>query len=345
MKIINKLNNVAALATLAFTLSKYCQIESTGVLLFVLIVNSIILSRAILFTRFDNPFRWLAEKPIRFYWLAIILSSSIIIPLGIKNKIGYSSDVLVEAHGLLFDLIVFGILLTSYEAIKNALQKDEDDKSAIDRYNEEIDDFRDWNSQEAKIRVRGNIRRSNKLGNTKFDLFSINLSLIELRKVRLTGSSLTDTIFSGCNLENSYFDDTTSTSAKFIGKNTFLLNANFQRAELQYVEFTEAYLNGADFKNSRLSSIDFRRADLRNTKWNNAYFYDPNLAGACVDENFLEELRVSNIKGHRIYEWYTIIKQPVLQYPGKFEYRLKPNPLNSRDMKIYNFTIDDVRNR
>lgn len=61
-------------------------------------------------------------------------------------------DLLVEANGMVFDLLVFGILLSLYEALKEKREK-------IERLMEEIEDYRDWQGQEAVYRTVGAIRR------------------------------------------------------------------------------------------------------------------------------------------------------------------------------------------
>lgn len=72
-------------------------------------------------------------------------------------------DILVEFHGLVFDLFVFGIILTIYETNKSKKEKAQADKKRktdlIERYTEEINDFKFWKSEEAMYRTRGLIKR------------------------------------------------------------------------------------------------------------------------------------------------------------------------------------------
>ncbi len=64
-------------------------------------------------------------------------------------------NVFVKAHGMLFDILVIGILILF-------LSKLAEKRIANQRYLDEIDDFRDWESDEAAHRIAGNIRRLNK---------------------------------------------------------------------------------------------------------------------------------------------------------------------------------------
>lgn len=64
------------------------------------------------------------------------------------------TDVLVEAHGLLFDVILFGIVLSIFNKIKSK-------KENILRLQEELEDYRYWDEKEAVYRIIGIIKRLN----------------------------------------------------------------------------------------------------------------------------------------------------------------------------------------
>ena len=51
-------------------------------------------------------------------------------------------DIAVEFHGMVFDIILFGLVLTFYEWMTDRRDK-------INRYREEIDDYLGWESDEA----------------------------------------------------------------------------------------------------------------------------------------------------------------------------------------------------
>lgn len=274
---------------------------------------------------------WFFDHPVRFYLGIIIVSAFILIPVGLQNSINYREDVLVEAHGLLFDLLVFGILLAVYEKVKEDYKER---KLKTERYKQEIAEFQDWKSDEAKFKIRANVLRLNKLGFTEIDLSEVDLSNLDLKNVKFNNSSLFKCDFSSSNMANSEFKNVSCSSSVFKGNKTFLLNANFQDTHFQYCDFSGTYLNGANFSRASLSSIDFRGADMRNINFEKAYFYDPNLDGAEVNSNFLQELKKWKITGHPIYDWYEIITKAVPGSPGHFQYFLKEKPNIDKSLKI-----------
>ena len=63
-------------------------------------------------------------------------------------------DVLVEAHGMLFDILIIGTFIF---ALHELVEKRRERKSKIKRWQEEIDDYRGWDEKEATIKIVGNI--------------------------------------------------------------------------------------------------------------------------------------------------------------------------------------------
>ena len=74
----------------------------------------------------------------------------------------------IEAWGTVFDILIVGVILTLF-AIHRVR------KERIERYLDEIDDFKKWDSEEARLRIAGNIRRLAKLGRTDIDFSGIVL--------------------------------------------------------------------------------------------------------------------------------------------------------------------------
>ena len=72
-------------------------------------------------------------------------------------------DLLVEANGMFFDLVIFGVFLTIYEALSEK-------KDRIERLQEEIDDYRGWDEKEAMYRIVGAVRRLKREGNVEINL-------------------------------------------------------------------------------------------------------------------------------------------------------------------------------
>lgn len=74
----------------------------------------------------------------------------------------------IEAWGAVFDILIVGVILTLFAMGQNRAER-------IERYLEEISDFKKWDSEEAQFRIAGNIRRLATLGNTDIDFSGIVL--------------------------------------------------------------------------------------------------------------------------------------------------------------------------
>ena len=85
----------------------------------------------------------------------------------------YASNIVVEFHGLIFDLIFFGFLLSIYETLSSK-------KIQISRWKEELDDYRYWNESLASRRIYGIVRR---LNNAK--VYSVDLSNCLLKELKV----------------------------------------------------------------------------------------------------------------------------------------------------------------
>ena len=153
------------------------------------------------------------------------------------------SDVLVEAHGLLMDIFVFGILILIFNKIR--------EKKNLERhYHEEIDDFRDWKSEEAKYRILGNIKRLTRLGERCFDLNRCYLEGCSLEDFELNDSDL------NCvNLSNAYISN-----CRF--KNVDFRGAMLAKATIRCSSFINCKMDTANYFDAILYQVDFANSDL-----------------------------------------------------------------------------------
>ena len=227
----------------------------------------------------------ISEKPILTSTIVLVVVGVIVVgaslPYYRENFYGFFGQILAEAHGMIFDIAVIGILILW-------LNKTGEKRSRIRNYKDEIDDFRLWESEEAAFRTVGNIKRLN-----RHKLYSINLAhsfLVKtnLNYVKLTGANLNyanlfnsalinvnfenarlnQTNLENCNMNQSnlkkayangaIFKDTYCIKANF--ERAFLIKANFQNAFLMEANLQKAYLTGADFTNANLYKADFRGA-------------------------------------------------------------------------------------
>jgi hypothetical protein len=108
----------------------------------------------------------IVENPITISVLAFLVSTIVVIALTIKfseYNAPFFQNILVEAHGMLFDILVIGIFILW-------LNKRGEKRLENKRYQEEIDDTRGWESAEASYRIAGNIRRLSQNGSKKIDI-------------------------------------------------------------------------------------------------------------------------------------------------------------------------------
>ena len=162
--------------------------------------------------------------PVQISLIVALFFSSIVIYLTYYFTKNYYSGtflegILIEAHGMLFDLWIIGVLILFFHEIERRFNENQ-------KYMYEIDDFRYWASEEAGYRIVGNIKRLNRNNITNIDLNSCFLYLAKLRKVNLQVANL-----QGANL----------------------VGADIKEVNLQGVNFREANLKGV--KNLTIEQI------------------------------------------------------------------------------------------
>ena len=82
--------------------------------------------------------------------------------------------VYVEAAGAMMDLIVFGIVI-------GVMVAQWERRRQIRSHQELIDDFKKWNSDEARYRIAGAVRRLNRLGRTSIDFIGMEMTEFAFR--------------------------------------------------------------------------------------------------------------------------------------------------------------------
>jgi BTB/POZ domain-containing protein KCTD9 len=228
---------------------------------------------------------YIIKRPLLTSFLVLILISLFVFGLSFpfyRNDFwSFYENVLVEAHGMIFDIAIIGILLFWLNQNGARLQR-------IRTYRDEIDDFRLWRSEEAAFRTVGNIKRLNRHGITEINLVNCYLSRTNLTHSKLGNSNLNNadlshSILTECDLENARLNQTNMENSnlnrvKFLKayasganfKDAILIQANLQQAFLIKANFSNAYLMEADLRGSYLTGADFEnanlyKADLRNT--------------------------------------------------------------------------------
>ena len=207
------------------------------------------------------------ENPILTSFLVLVILTVLIlflsVPYYLKDFYSYYGQVLIEAHGMLFDLLIIGILIFW-------LNKNGEKRQRIRTYRDEIDDFRLWESEEAAFRTVGNIKRLNRNGIYKINLVDCFLTRTNLNYAKLVGSNL-----NSANISNSFLIETDLRNAR-------LNQTNFENSNLNQAVMSDAYASGANFNNSFLIKSDFHQAFLIKTSFKNAMLMEANLQGSYL---------------------------------------------------------------
>lgn len=243
-------------------------------------------------TRYDylkerviEKFNHIIERPLLTTSLVLLVISLLVFGLSAKYYIadfeGFYSQILVEAHGMVFDITIIGLLIFW-------LNQNGEIRQRIRTYKDEIDDFRLWESDEAAFRTVGNIKRLNRHKIYEINLVNCHLTHTNLNYVMLKGSNLNSANLSASsliesnlectrlnqtNLENSNLNQANLNGAYASGanfkdaflikaqfENAFLIKSNFKNAFLMEANLRGSYLMGADFENASLYKADFRGA-------------------------------------------------------------------------------------
>jgi uncharacterized protein YjbI with pentapeptide repeats len=232
--------------------------------------------------RFDD----IIEKPLLTTSIVLVIVTVIVLSLSLKYYLNdfdsFWAQILAEAHGMIFDIAVIGLLIFW-------LNQNGEVRQRIRTYKDEIDDFRLWESEEAAFRTVGNLKRLNRHKIHDLNLVNCYLARTNLNYVNLKGSNLNSSNISNSslietNLENTRLNQTNLENSNLnsanlkgayasgaIFKDAFLIKSQFEGAFLIKTNFTNAFLMEANLQNSYLMGADFEnaslyKADLRGAK-------------------------------------------------------------------------------
>jgi len=197
--------------------------------------------------------KFITNEVLIAVFILLLAALLIILPTFLRGKYSekeYLENILLEAHGMIFDLIVIGVLSTW-------LIKRGQKRQMIQHYQDEIDDFRNWESEEAAHKILGNIKRLNKLKVSKINLSHCFLRNIRIKSVNLEKAELYKIDLSGSSIEQSNFTEASFTESSL--KNTHFRWSIFKGARLGYAD-----LEGADLRDVDLEGADLHMANLKN---------------------------------------------------------------------------------
>lgn len=225
------------------------------------------------------------EKPILTSAIVLVLLMVLVLSLSftyyLENFRDFFGQVLAEAHGMLFDIAIIGMLLFW-------LNKNGEVRQRIRTYKDEIDDFRLWESEEAAFRTVGNIKRLNRHGIHEINLVNCYLTRTNLNYVNLSGSNLNSANISNAflietNLENSRLNQTNLENSNLnqaLLKGAYASGANFKDAYLIKAQLENAFLIKTDFQNAFLMEANLKNCYLTGANFDNASLYKADLRGA-----------------------------------------------------------------
>ena len=214
------------------------------------------------FNRIRETYNKVIEKPLLTTTIVLCVVAIVVIALSFPfyqaSFSSFGEQILVEAHGMIFDILIIGILLFW-------LTENGQIRQRIRFYRDEIDDFRLWESDEAAFRTVGNIKRLNRHKIGEINLVNCFLSRTNLNYVNLKGS----------NLNSANLSQSTLLEANL--ENTRLNQTNLENSNLNQANLNGSYASGANFKDAFLIKAQFENAFLIKANFNNAYLMEANL--------------------------------------------------------------------
>lgn len=217
---------------------------------------------------------WIVTHKVRFFTLSGVLIAGIILIFDFQR--GFDWDgILVESHGMLFDIILFGILLTVYEAITEKQRR-------IQSLKDQLESFRGWYGEEAAFRVWYVISELEKLGNKDVDFSKLHLGKLKMEIIEAEVSKkvhivcLRDADLRNANLKRAQLQESD------------LERVQLQKADLRKAQLQKANLQGANLQYANLSEADLSRSNLRK-----AYLYEVNLEKANLKSADLQGVNLA----------------------------------------------------
>jgi len=235
----------------------------------------------------EEKIKSITKKPILTSVIVLVFLAVLVLGLSLPYYLadfrGFFKEVLAEAHGMLFDIAIIGILIYW-------LRENGEKQLRIKMYKDEIDDFRQWESEEAAFRTVGNIKRLNRHKITEINLVNCHMTKTNMSHVDLTGSNLNSSNFSHANAIECNFSGTRANQT------------NFENAKMNQANFEGAFASGANFKDTFLIKANFKNAFLIKSDFTNAYLMEADLSnchltGATFDEASLYKANLTGAEG------------------------------------------------
>lgn len=227
--------------------------------------------------KITDIFNSIIEKPLLTSTLVLLLVTILVLGLSLPYYLHefdtFIQQILAEAHGMIFDIAVIGILIFW-------LNQNGEIRRRIRTYKDEIDDFRLWESEEAAFRTVGNIKRLNRHKIHEINLVNCHLPRTNLNYVNLAGSNMNSANISQSSLIESNLENARLNQTNF--ENSNLNQANLKGAYASGANFNDAFLIKAQFENAFLIKANFNNAFLMESNLQNCYLMGANLENASL---------------------------------------------------------------
>lgn len=261
-----------------------------------------------LFGEINKIYNYIVEKPILTSAVLLSVLSVIIIsfsiPFYINNFDKVKYDLLIQGHGMIFDIALIGMLLYW-------LNQNGEKRQRIRMYQDEIDDFRLWESAEAAFRTVGNLKRLNRHKINDINLVNCYLANTNINYINLKGSNL-----NSANVSNSSMIDVVLENAR-------LNQTNFENSNLNNSNLKGAYASGANFKEAFLIKANMTNAFLIKSNFNGAFLMEANLNGSYImganfEEASLYKADLRKVKGLTIEQLKSAKTLYLAQFDDEF---------------------------
>lgn len=212
---------------------------------------------------FSSPVKTLAVLSLLLTSLVFLVTSfwqrvsSFVLPnttLGLYNRESWES-VLVELHGIAFELSVIGVLLIWLDSRRYK-------NGEISRLKEDLDDYATLDFPEINVKKLGHLKRLNEHGIKNIDVQNLVLNGLSLKGIEVESCKLISLKVTSGSITSSLFRDVKMRSSNFEGST--IKNTSFEKCDLLKSEFCSATCKGVSFSRSCLERADFTNADLQN---------------------------------------------------------------------------------
>ncbi len=265
--------------------------------------------KLIKFVNFDDPLIFFQR--LLFIIITILITIDILFYPFVSS---FFQNIIIEAHGIVPDLLIFGILMTVYERWRGK----------VEVHLGSIEEYMSQHTPEATAAILNIIKEMNKMEASRFQLSECTLSQQDMRHLDFTGSSFHRVNFEESDLTLVELDKCRLRDVNF--SKAILRSVTFNGSDLDKINFSGAKLNDANFNNADLRYIDFSNADLRFWKNSPESIEMINLDAAMVESRQWIKKRLvdANVIGWRIVvDTYEVDPTPFEDERGVY-YLIKP---------------------